>query len=265
MRTAQPSAETSTVADHIGALLSGAIARFIPGARLMRYGEGDWNDTLQPADLSLRDWLVSSWTNALFFQQLARYAEVLGHAGASAEADGFRSSQRVFATISSATLIRDGVVAGYAFFRPAGGEPELILHPADRKTGVSYSLIPMNAAIAGGLFTEEQSQAHLQLIREHLLFPDGVRLMDKPLPYRGGEERIFRRAELSPFFGREIGLMYVQAHLRYCEAAAILGEADVFWEGLRLVNPIEAERAGAAPTAKKLLLHQQRCSLSRPL
>lgn len=40
--------------------------------------------------------------------------------------------------------------------------------------------------------------------------------------------------------------MYVQAHLRYCEAAAILGEADVFWEGLRLVNPIEAERAGAA-------------------
>ncbi len=240
------SAETSTVADHIGALLSGAIARFIPGVRLMRYGEGDWNDTLQPADLSLRDWLVSSWTNALFFQQLARYAEVLRHAGASAEADWLSKLAEGIRDDFKRTLIRDGVVAGYALFSPAGGEPKLILHPADRKTGVSYSLIPMNAALAGGLFTEEQSQAHLQLIRERLLFPDGVRLMDKPLPYRGGEERIFRRAESSPFFGREIGLMYVQAHLRYCEAAAILGEADVFWQGLRLVNPIEAELAGAA-------------------
>jgi len=72
--------------------------------------------------------------------------------------------------------------------------------------------------------------------------------MDAPLPYRGGEERIFRRAESSPYFGREVGLMYVQAHLRYCEAAAVLGEEDALWEGLRLVNPIEAEMAGdAAP------------------
>jgi cellobiose phosphorylase len=62
--------------------------------------------------------------------------------------------------------------------------------------------------------------------------------MDKPLPYHGGAERIFRRAESSPFFGREVGLMYTQAHLRFCEALAVLGEADGFWQGLQTVNPI---------------------------
>jgi cellobiose phosphorylase len=243
-----PGAESSTVADHIETLLKGAIARFIPGAHLMRYGEGDWNDTLQPADLSLRDWLVSSWTNALFFWQAKRYAEVLRRAGRIADAGRLEALSEGVRSDFMRYLVRDGVVAGYALFDPKGGEPELMLHPSDEKTGVRYSLIPMSCAIAGGLFTADEARSHLRLIREHLLFPDGVRLMDKPLPYRGGAERIFRRAESSPFFGREVGLMYVQAHLRFCEAAAALGEAEAFWEGLRLVNPIEAEIAGnAAP------------------
>ena len=34
--------------------------------------------------------------------------------------------------------------------------------------------------------------------------------------------KIFRRAESAAFFGREIGLMYVHAHLRYGEALATL-------------------------------------------
>ena len=103
---------------------------------------------------------------------------------------------------------------------------------------MSYSLIPMTRAIIGGLFSTEQARHHMELIREHLLFPDGVRLMDRPLPYRGGLERYFRRAESSPFFGREVGLMYIHAHLRYCEAAAMLGDADAFWDGLQAANPI---------------------------
>src|SRR5205823_8280751 len=92
--------------------------------------------------------------------------------------------------------------------------------------------------IIAGLFTPEQAAHHLHLIRAHLLFPDGVRLMDRPVGYRGGIETIFRRAESSTFFGREIGLMYVHAHLRYCEALAILGEADAFFAGLQAVNPV---------------------------
>jgi 1,2-beta-oligoglucan phosphorylase len=89
-----------------------------------------------------------------------------------------------------------------------------------------------------GLFTKEQAQHHLRLIRDHLLFPDGVRLMDQPVAYHGGLEEVFRRAESSSFFGREIGLMYVHAHLRYGEAMAVLGEADALWEALQVANPI---------------------------
>ena len=47
-----------------------------------------------------------------------------------------------------------------------------------------------------------------------------------------------RRAESASFFGREIGLMYVHAHLGYAEALAVLGEADALWEALLVVNPI---------------------------
>src|SRR5205823_11094295 len=96
---------------------------------------------------------------------------------------------------------------------------------------------------------EEQARHHLGLIRDHLLFPDGVRLMDRPVAYHGGPERVFRRAESAAFFGREIGLMYVHAHLRYGEAMALLGEADALWDALRVANPIgvTGRVANAAP------------------
>src|SRR5262249_48235521 len=115
---------------------------------------------------------------------------------------------------------------------------ELLLHPSDRRTGIALSLIPMTQAILGSLFTPEQTRHHLALIAARLLFPDGVRLMDKPLPYSGGIEKLFRRAESAAFFGREIGLMYVHAHLRYCETLAKQGAADELWQALALVNPI---------------------------
>ncbi len=235
----------TSVAGHIEALLQGVAARFIPGTHLPSYGNGDWNDTLQPADLSLREWMVSSWTAALLFQQVSRYAGVLRRAGSGGEAERLSKLADAIREDFNRYLIRDGVVAGYAHFDVEGSEPDLLLHPSDCKTGVRYSLIPMTCAIAGGLFTPEQSRHHLALIREHLTFPDGVRLMDKPLPYHGGSERIFRRAESSPCFGREVGLMYVQAHLRYCEALAILGDEDAAWAELQKVSPIAVTDAVA--------------------
>jgi cellobiose phosphorylase len=116
--------------------------------------------------------------------------------------------------------------------------PELLLHPADRRTGVRYSLLPMTQATLGALFTPQQAQHHLGLIRKHLRFPDGVRLMDRPLAYHGGPQTLFQRAESAAFFGREIGLMYIHAHLRYAQAMAVLGEAQDMWDALLLANPI---------------------------
>ena len=96
----------------------------------------------------------------------------------------------------------------------------------------------MTQAVIGGLFSPQQARDHVATIRERLLFPDGARLMDKPLAYHGGIETIFRRAESAAFFGREIGLMYVHSHLRYAEAMCILGEAEAVCDALIVANPI---------------------------
>jgi cellobiose phosphorylase len=139
-------------------------------------------------------------------------------------------------------LMRHGVLAGYGLFDSKGGGATLLLHPDDETTGIQHSLIPMTQAIIGGLFDEVETKRHLELIERHLLFPDGARLMDRPLPYHGGVETMFRRAESAAFFGREIGLMYVHAHLRYAEALSVAGQPDGLWEALALVNPISLAR-----------------------
>jgi len=247
----------SSLFAHCETLLACLEAQFIPGTALIRLGEGDWNDSLQPADASLKERMVSSWTVALFFQQLTRYAAILRRAGEAAHASRLDALAEAMRADFNRHLIRDGVLAGYAIFTPDGRAADLLLHPSDRRTGVHYSLIPMNCAIAGGLFTSEQARHHLGLIQRHLLFPDGVRLMDRPLTYRGGEEHIFRRAESAAFFGREVGLMYVHAHLRTCEAAATLGDARALWEGLQTADPIAVTEL--LPHAS---LRQRNCSFT---
>jgi 1,2-beta-oligoglucan phosphorylase len=191
----------------------------------------------------MRDWMVSSWTVALLFQQLNRYAAVLTRAGQPSEASDLAALAAAMCADFNRHLMPDGTVAGYALFDAQGAEPEYLLHPRDTRTGLRYSLLPMTRGIIGGLFTPGQARHHLALIREHLLSPDGARLMDRPVAYAGGPERTFRRAESAAFFGREIGLMYVHAHLRYGEALATLGEADALWEAMRAVNPVEAAQA----------------------
>jgi 1,2-beta-oligoglucan phosphorylase len=226
-----------TVAAHIDKLIATVRQRFVAGTSLLRYGNGDWNDSLQPVDPAKRDWMVSSWTVALLYEQLCRYAEILRR---SARSDGAAEQSLAAAMRADFNryLVRDGTVAGYGEFSPAGGLPQLLLHPSDHRTGVSYSLLPMTQGILGGLFTPQQVQHHLALIRRHLGFPDGVRLMDRPLAYRGGPQDIFQRAESAAFFGREIGLMYTHAHLRYAQALAGLGEAQEMWDALAVVNPV---------------------------
>lgn len=227
-----------SIAVHVEKLLATIGERFIPGTHLIRYGEGDWNDSLQPADPRLRDTMVSSWTVALMYQQVKRYVEVLHRAGRHGEAARLSELAQAVRADFHRLLVRDNTVAGYAIFEPGRNMPELLLHPSDVRTGLRYSLLPMTRSILAGLFTSDQVQHHLRIIREHLLFPDGARLIDRPVDYHGGVERTFRRAESASFFGREIGLMYVHAHLRYAEAMAVLGEAGALWNALQVANPI---------------------------
>jgi 1,2-beta-oligoglucan phosphorylase len=231
-------AHRDSVATHVARLIEAVRARFIPGTHLIRYGEGDWNDSLQPVDPLMRDRMVSSWTVALLFQQLGRAAEIYLRAGRTNEALEFRALAGAMRADFNTHLMRDETVAGYAIFAPDGQVAEMLLHPSDARTGLSYSLLPMTRSIIGGLFTPEQTRHHLALIRENLVFPDGARLMDRPVAYRGGPQMIFRRAESASFFGREIGLMYTHAHLRYAEAMSALGRRGALFDALVLVNPV---------------------------
>ncbi|MGV2979835.1 GH36-type glycosyl hydrolase domain-containing protein [Camelimonas sp. ID_303_24] len=249
---ATASERTDSLTAHIDVLLQTVAQQYLPGTHLIRLGEGDWNDSLQPADASLKERMVSAWTVALLFQQLNRYAAILERIGQADRAAPLRADAAAMQAEVNALLIRDGVIAGYGLF-PEGDDnalPELLLHPSDNRTGVRYSMLPMVRAIAGGLFTPEQAARHLDIIRDHLADPDGVRLMDRPLPYHGGVETIFRRAESAAYFGREIGLMYTHSHLQYAQAlAARLEQArddqsraalqEALLAALALVNPVD--------------------------
>ena len=230
-------AERATVLAHVERALGLIARRVIPGTRLAAYGHGDWNDSLQPADPALAERLCSAWTVTLHHQTLDTLAAALRRAGRRGLADEIESELPRIRDDFQRLLVADGVVAGLAHFR-GDGQIEHWLHPRDRENGVGYSLLPMIHAILAGLFTREQAQHHVDVIRRHLLAADGARLFDRPLPYRGGVQHHFQRAETGTFFGREIGLMYTHAHLRYAEAMAHLGEAEAFFDALRQANPV---------------------------
>jgi cellobiose phosphorylase len=134
-------------------------------------------------------------------------------------------------------LIMDGVLTGFAYFHD-DERVDYLLHPRDDATGIHYRLLPMIHAILNGMLTRVQARRHVAYIKKRLLGPDGARLFDRPPRYQGGPQRYFQRAESSTFFGREIGLMYMHAHLRYAQAMAYYGDADAFFLALRQANPI---------------------------
>jgi cellobiose phosphorylase len=58
------------------------------------------------------------------------------------------------------------------------------------------------------------------------------------MAYHGGIQTNFQRAETASYFGREIGIMYTHAHIRYGEALARFGDAEGFFNALCRINPI---------------------------
>jgi cellobiose phosphorylase len=230
-------AERAPILAHVERALDVIGRRTIPSTRLVAYGNGDWNDSLQPVDPAMRERLCSAWTVTLHVQMLTTLAAALRHVGRAGIAAKLEALVPPIRDDFQRLLVPDGTVAGFAFFEN-DGRVEPWLHPRDRVTGIRYRLLPMIHAILSDLFTPEQARAHVELIRRHLLGPDGARLFDRPPEYHGGPTRVFQRAESSSFFGREIGLMYLHAHLRYAEAMARYGDADAFFLALRQAIPI---------------------------
>jgi 1,2-beta-oligoglucan phosphorylase len=230
--------EAATLAAHVEQALALIRARVVPGTGLAAYWHGDWNDSLQPADPALRERLCSAWTVTLHHQMLHTLAAAYARLDRSDEAARLVAEAAGVRAEFQRLLVQDDVVAGYALFPEQGGERELWIHPSDTRTGLRYSLLPMMHAVIDELFTPEQARHQAALIEQHLQGPDGARLFDAPLPYRGGPSTLFQRAETSSFFGREIGIMYMHAHLRHAQMLAHLGQAEAFLQALTLAHPI---------------------------
>jgi cellobiose phosphorylase len=238
----------ATVWQHAERALALIEKRVVRDTALAAYGHGDWNDALQPADPAMREHMCSAWTVTLHYQTLTTLARALRSIGRTQEAATFANRAEAVQRDFQRLLIVDDVLTGYALFEASGVRH--LLHPSDTTTGVRYSSLAMIHAILEDLLTPEQARKHLQLIDAHLRGPDGVRLFDKPMPYHGGPMRFFQRAESATFFGREIGLMYMHAHLRYAQALAHIGEADRFFQALCQANPIGI-RAIVAPATPR--------------
>ena len=228
--------EAATVWQHVQRALALVEKRVIPGTALAAYGHGDWNDSLQPADPALRDQHVQRLDRDVAVpdaDQLwhGRCARSGAHRMPLASNSGRQAVQRDFQRL----LLVDGVLAGYAIFEGDGGV-RYLLHPRDDTTGVRYSSLAMIHAILEDMLTPAQARDHLRLIETHLSAADGVRLFDRPMPYHGGPQRMFQRAESATFFGREIGLMYMHAHLRYAQALAHVGRS-----GALLPRPVPGQ------------------------
>lgn len=241
--------EPATVWQHAGRALALIARRTIPGTRLAAYWHGDWNDALQPADPALRERMCSAWTVTLHHQVLTTLADALQSLGRDAQP--LRDDAAAVAADFNRLLVKDGVIAGYALFPEGGGtQPEQwLLHPGDTTTGLRYSLLPLMHAVLEDLLEPALAREQLDRVRQHCMGPDGARLFDAPMAYRGGPERIFQRAESSAYFGREIGVMYTHAHLRWAETLAHVGDAPGFFAALMQAVPagLQARVPSAAP------------------
>ncbi|MFA5058255.1 MAG: hypothetical protein WC485_09095, partial [Opitutaceae bacterium] len=223
---------------HCDRVIAHVESRFVAGTALVNYGDGDWDDTLQPADATMRTRMISAWTVGLAYHTFRQLAEVCRRAGQTDRRTRLEALLARMRADFAGRLMPDGIVAGFLITEPDGSARPL-LHPRDRVTNIRYRLLPMTRSILAELFTADEAARHLQIIDSHLCFPDGVRLMSEPAVYHGGCEQLFKRGDTAANVGREIGLQYVHAHLRHAEARAKVGDAAGLWTALQAVNPVE--------------------------
>lgn len=234
--TFQFTAEKAPLSEHVDRVVEKYQALCIPGTMLVAYGDGDWDDTLQPLHPEMREGMVSAWTVELAYQVFGQVAGLYRRSGRDQAARALDELQERIRADFMKHMMPDGIVAGFANFH--GGNVDPLLHPRDGVSGIRFRLLPMTRGIISGIFDQAQAAAHREIIREYLRFPDGVRLMDHPVRYAGGRSRMFQRAETAAYFGREVSLQYVHAHLRYAEAMMKLGDGEEAWWALQVVNPL---------------------------
>ncbi len=222
--------------DHVKKAITYIKEHFLPETYLSCYGDGDWDDTLQPNNKKLKENMASTWTVSLTYQVLKRFSKSI----ASLDADWSKEMKELSEHIGAdfrKYMLKTDILPGFVLMHE-GNQPEYIIHPQDTKTGIDYRLLPMSRSMISELLTKTEKDNHLKIIQKELQMPDGVHLMSQPANYAGGVSTYFKRAEQAANFGREIGLQYVHAHIRFAEAMAKIGEKNEAWKALQTVNPI---------------------------
>ncbi|PJZ45186.1 hypothetical protein EHQ30_00685 [Leptospira brenneri] len=230
--------------------------RLVENTNLPIYGNGDWNDSLQPVRTEFRTHSVSTWTAEL---QSLTYRALITIYHKIGDLEKVKLYTKELETLNQnikELCMSGGILTGLKFF--GGGDSEsFYLHPEDRKSGIHYSILPMIYGILSEVLDSNEVETHLSIIKKYLMGPDGVRLFDSPISYSDGESLEFKRAETASYFGREIGLMYTHAHLRFCEALAYMGKSEEFFHYLNLINPIGIQKK--VPASK---IRQSNCYYS---
>ena len=235
---------------HVERQMKHIVDNLVPGTSLSCYGDGDWDDTLQPANQALRENMVSGWTIPLTLQAFKTICKALaGHDRYARLMDDICTLSERMEQDYHKYLVKDGVVAGFIHFDEGKTDRvEYLLHPADEKTGIKYRLLPAQRSIISETFDLEMAEQHMGIISEHLLHPDGARLMDRMAEYKAGKQSYFKRAELAANLGREVGLQYCHAHIRYIEALCKMGKAKEVFENLYKIIPVGIQ--GSVPNAE---------------
>ncbi|MBA3926447.1 cellobiose phosphorylase [Listeria sp. W9-0585] len=227
---------SETIYQHLKKEIGYITDHFLFETHLSCYGDGDWDDTLQPHDAQLKSNMASSWTVALTYQAMKQFAQAIETIDPEKASELDALVAGIEADFNKYMLSTD-IIPGFVYMENPE-HVELMIHPTDRKTGIQYRLLPMTRSMIGELLTPDQAESHFQLIKRELQCPDGVRLMNRPATYQGGVSTNFKRAEQAANFGREVGLQYVHAHIRFREAMAKLGKKEEAWHALDVINPI---------------------------
>src|SRR5688500_4369902 len=109
----EPTGARESLWVHCDRVLAHCEARFADGTALVNYGDGDWDDTLQPADPAMRTRMISAWTVALAYQAFRQLARVCRHGGEHARASRLEALIERMRTDFHRHLMPGGTVAGF--------------------------------------------------------------------------------------------------------------------------------------------------------
>lgn len=234
--------EKETILQHVKKQIDYIVKNFIPNTYLSSYGDGDWDDTLQPANQSLRENMVSGWTIPLTLQTFKSLSKALSNENEFTDLVKYIDdlTLKIEADYNK-YLIKDGIISGFIHFD--NDNVNYLLHPNDNKTNIKFRLLPAKRSIISESFDKKTAERHMDIILNELMYPDGVRLMDKMAQYASGQQTYFKRAELSANLGREIGLQYCHAHIRLIEALCKMGKAKEIYDNLFKILPVDIQKS----------------------